>query len=327
MKIDMLEYLFDSQKDRNIVNTIAILLTTYNGERYITELLASLENQSNHSFDLFIRDDGSTDRTIERILAFQSHSNISITLLPKGENIGASQNFAYLLQYALRHEQYCYFMFCDQDDVWFPNKIEQTLNAMIEAETSNPFTPLLIHTDLQVVNENLDLIHNSYWSYQNIDPGYDRLNRLLIQNVITGCTVMINRVLAEISLPIPKDAIMHDWWLGLTAASLGKIESLPQSTIKYRQHSANDIGASAFDLSTILDKANRLFSFSLDKYTIQANSFLSHYSDKLSAEQKKILEAFISIETVPWYKGKMILLKYRFLKQHWIRNIGLLICK
>ena len=309
------------------MNTIAILLTTYNGEKYITELLASLENQSNSAFDLFIRDDGSTDRTIERILAFQSHSDLSIMLLPKGENIGASQNFAYLLQYALGHEQYRYFMFCDQDDVWLPYKIEQTLNAMIEAEISNPFTPLLVHTDLQVVDENLDLIYNSYWSYQNIDPAYDRLNHLLIQNVITGCTVMINRTLAEITLPIPKDAIMHDWWLGLIATSLGKIESLQQSTVKYRQHSANDIGASAFDLSTILDKANMLFTFSLDKYTIQANSFLSQHADRLSAEQKKMLEAFISIETLPWYKGKMILLKYRFLKQHWIRNIGLLICK
>ncbi len=70
-----------------------------------------------------------------------------------------------------------------------------------------------------------------------------------------------------------------------------------------------------------------LFSFSLDKYTKQANSFLSRYSDRLSTEQKKMLEAFVSIETEPWYKGKMILLKYHFLKQHWIRNIGLLLCK
>ena len=327
MKIDMLEYLFYSQKDRNIVNTIAILLTTYNGERHIEELLASLENQSNSAFDLIIRDDGSTDHTIEQIHAFQSLSDLSITLLPKGENFGPSQNFASLLQYALEFEHYRYFMFCDQDDAWLPNKIEYTLNAMREAEMLDPFTPQLIHTDLQVVDENLALIDNSYWSYQNIDPGYDSLNRLLIQNVITGCTVMVNRALAAITLPIPKEAIMHDWWLGLIAASLGKIEALPQSTVKYRQHSANDIGASAFDLSTILNKIHMLFSFSLDKYTIQANSFLSHYSDRLSTEQKKMLEAFISIETEPWYKGKMILLKNHFLKQHWIRNIGLLVCK
>lgn len=309
------------------MNTIAILLTTYNGERYIEELLASLENQSSSAFDLFIRDDGSTDHTVEQILAFQSHSILSITLLPEGENIGASQNFAYLLEHALKYEQYRYFMFCDQDDVWLPNKIEQTQNTMTEKEKLYPATPLLIHTDLQVVDENLALIDSSYWSYQSIDPGYDSLNRLLIQNVITGCTVMINRVLAEITLPLSRDAIMHDWWLGLIAASLGKIEALPQSTVKYRQHSANDIGASAFGLSTILNKAHMLFSFSLDKYTIQANSFLSYYSDRLSTEQKKMLKVFISIETVPWYKGKIILLKHRFLKQHWIRNIGLLLCK
>ncbi len=309
------------------MNTIAILLTTYNGERHIEELLASLENQSNSAFDLFIRDDGSSDQTIKQILAFQSDSNISMRLLPEGENIGASQNFAYLLEYALKYEQYRYFMFCDQDDVWLPNKIEQTQNTMTEKEKLNPTIPLLIHTDLQVVDENLALIDSSYWSYQNINPGYDSLNRLLIQNIITGCTVVINRALAEITLPLSRDAIMHDWWLGLIAASLGKIEALPQSTVKYRQHSANDIGASAFNLSTILDKAHMLFSFSLDKYTKQANSFLSHYSDRLSTEQKKMLEAFVSIETEPWYKGKMILLKYHFLKQHWIRNIGLLLCK
>ena len=309
------------------MNTIAILLTTFNGERHIEELLASLENQSHRAFDLFIRDDGSTDHTIEQMHTFQSHSNISMTLLPEEGNVGASQNFASLLQHALEHEQYRYFMFCDQDDVWLPNKIEQTLNAMREAEISDPLTPQLIHTDLQVVDENLALMHNSYWSYQNIDPGYDTLNRLLVQNVITGCTVMVNRALAAIALPIPKEAIMHDWWLGLIAASLGKIEALPQSTVKYRQHSANDIGASAFNLSTILNKAHMLFSFSLDKYTKQANSFLSRYSDRLSTKQKKMLEAFVSIETEPWYKGKMILLKYHFLKQHWIRNIGLLLCK
>jgi glycosyltransferase involved in cell wall biosynthesis len=309
------------------VNTIAILLTTFNGERHIEELLASLENQSHRAFDLFIRDDGSTDHTVEQMHAFQLHSNISMTLFPEGGNVGASQNFASLLQHALEYEQYRYFMFCDQDDVWLPNKIEQTLNAMTEAEMSDSLTPQLIHTDLQVVDENLALMHSSYWSYQNIDPGYDTLNRLLVQNVITGCTVMVNRALAVIALPVPKEAIMHDWWLGLIAASLGKIEALPQSTVKYRQHSANDIGASAFNLLTILDKAHMIFSFSLDKYTKQANSFLSRYSDRLSTEQKKMLEAFVSIETEPWYKGKIILLKYHFLKQHWIRNIGLLLCK
>ena len=309
------------------MNTIAVLLTAYNGEKYISELLASLENQSNGTFDLFIRDDGSADHTLEQILTFQSQSNLSVMLLPKGENIGVSQNFSFLLQHALKYKQYRYFMFCDQDDVWLPNKIEDTLGAMKEAEKSYPSTPLLIHTDLQVVDENLGLIHNSYWSYQNIDPGYDSLNRLLIQNVITGCTVMINYALAKISTPIPKDAIMHDWWLGLIAASLGKIETLPKSTIKYRQHGTNDTGASSFNLPTIFGRIHILFSFSLDKYIIQANSFLSRYSDRLNAEQKMMLKMFISIRTVPWYKGKMILLQNRFLKQHWIRNTGLLLCK
>ncbi len=308
------------------MNSIAVLLTSYNGERYIEEQLASLETQSHRAFDLFIRDDGSTDHTVEQILAFQSRSKLSIKLLPKGKKLGASQNFAHLLHHALKSGQYRYFMFCDQDDVWLPSKVEATLKAMREAETPTPTLPLLIHTDLQVVDEHLHLAHDSYWHYQHIDPAYDTLNRLLVQNVITGCTVMINRPLAELSLPISEDAIMHDWWIGLIAATLGKIEALPQSSIKYRQHNDNDIGASAFNLSTVFRKAKTLFSLSLDKYIIQAKSFLLHYSDRLDREQRMILEAFISIENLPWYRGKIILLKYHFLKQHWTRNTGLLLC-
>ena len=326
----MLEYIFllcRNPKGDRIVNRIAVLLTSYNGDTYITELLYSLENQGYNNFDLFIRDDGSSDQTLKQIHDFLSKSKLSITVLPKGNNLGASQNFAYLLQYTLKHNDYDYFMFCDQDDVWLPDKIAYTMKGMEKAEASYPAKPILVHTDLQVVDENLDIREESYWSYQNIDPSYDQLNHLLVQNVITGCTVMINRPLAKAALPVPKNVIMHDWWLGLIAAAGGEIVCLPKSTIKYRQHGSNDIGASAFNLSTIMKNARSLISISLNKYIIQAQSFLYYHSDILDPKQKRMLEAFVSIENIPWYKGKMILLKYKILKQHWIRNVGLLLCK
>jgi len=309
------------------VNEIAILLTSYNGEKYMRELLHSLETQTNTKFDLYIRDDGSSDETIAIIEAFRSQSPFLVTLLPRGENLGAAQNFAALLQYVLKKKPYRYFMFCDQDDVWLPEKVEITYKAMKKIEDINPDTPILIHTDLQVTDEELNLLHPSYWAYQHIDPSYDSLNRLLIQNVITGCTVMINLPLAEITNEIPETAIMHDWWIGLAAAAFGRIEPLPLSTVSYRQHDKNDTGATAYNLTAITAKALSLFSFSFDKYTRQARSFLEIFGDRLSEEQKELLEAFISIENSSWLEGKMTLAKYRFLKQHWMRNIGLFVCK
>jgi len=309
------------------VNEIAILLTSYNGEKYIEALLDSLETQTNSGFDLYIRDDGSSDNTIAIIETFRTQSSFPVTLLPRGENLGAAQNFASLLRYTLEKKQYRYFMFCDQDDVWLPRKVEATYRAMQKMEHPNPDIPILVHTDLQVTDEKLNLLHPSYWAYQHIDPSYDSLNRLLIQNVITGCTAMINRPLAEIVSKIPKTAIMHDWWIGLAAAAFGRIEALPLSTVSYRQHDKNDTGATAYNLTTITGKAFSLFSFSFRKYTRQARSFLEIFGDKLSEEQRELLKAFISIENTPWLEGKKILIKYRFLKQHWIRNIGLFLCK
>ena len=309
------------------MNEIAILLTSYNGEKYIGELLYSLEGQTDTRFDLYIRDDGSSDETITVIETFLSHSSFPVTLLPQGENLGAAQNFAALLQYTLKKKQYRYFMFCDQDDVWLPEKVEETYKAMQKTESLNPDTPILIHTDLQVTDEKLNLLHPSYWAYQHIDPNYDSLNRLLIQNVITGCTAMINHPLAKITNEIPKTVIMHDWWIGLAAAAFGRIEALPLSGVSYRQHDKNDTGATAYNLAAITARAFSLFSFSFDKYTRQARSFLKVFGDRLDEEQKELLEAFISIENSSWLKGKMTLAKYRFLKQHWMRNIGLFLCK
>jgi glycosyltransferase involved in cell wall biosynthesis len=308
------------------VNRVAVLLTTYNGERFLGDLLGSLERQSDTRFDLLIRDDGSKDRTLEILETFQADSPLDVTILPPGENLGAAQNFAHLLDTALERP-YRYFMFCDQDDLWMPHKVERTLQAMQAAEVDDPSKPLLVHTDLQVVDEHLTPIAPSYWHYQGIDPAYDTLNRLLVQNVVTGCTVVINRPLAEKATPIPKRIIMHDWWVGLVASTFGRIVALPDATVQYRQHNANDTGADAFGPGTITRKALALLSFSFDKYTTQAHTFLDRYHGELDENTRTLLEAFTAIEEEPWLKGKATLLRHHIFKQHWTRNIGLLLCR
>src|SRR5690606_39057310 len=135
-------------------------------------------------------------------------------------------------------------MFSDADDCWFPDKISLTLDLMrvVEKDEGGARTPTLVHTDLAVVDRDLRPIADSLWQYQGVNPDLTSLNRLLIQNCVTGCTVMVNRPLRELASPIPPGVVMHDWWMALVASSFGRIARIARPTLLYRQHGRNDTG-------------------------------------------------------------------------------------
>ena len=300
---------------------ITILLATYNGEKYLKEQLDSLFDQTYKAFTILARDDCSTDSTLEILESYE------VEIIPSTQKLGASQNFNAIVEYALEDGESDYYMFCDQDDVWLPDKIERTLKKMIEVEKRQPDIPLLIHTDLSVVNSNLEVISNSFWKYHGIDPKYNTLNRLLLQNVITGCSVMINKRLAEMATPVPKDAIMHDWWFGLVASAFGEVHYVDSITLLYRQHADNEMGASFFSMQMIFYKALHLSSVDLSKYMDQASVLLLRFGGELSDEQTALLKDFVSMKNMTWSKSKQILLNGEILKQGIARNIGLLLCR
>ena len=167
------------------------------------------------------------------------------------------------------------------------------------------------------------------WNYEYIKPELNTLNRLLIQNTITGCTVMINKKLAEVSLPIPDECIMHDWWIGLVASRFGKIDYVSDSTIQYRQHTGNSIGAKGFSYVNILKKGfsiflNRnLYIKHLAVNIKQARAFLAIYKERLDNDTIEMLEDFIMIENKSFWQKRKILLKHKLLKHGFIRNVGL----
>ena len=150
-------------------------------------------------------------------------------------------------------------MFCDQDDVWFPDKIAVTLGKMQELEGRHGGErPLLVHTDMKVADGNLRVVADSLWRYQKSDPVRgEALNRLLVQNCATGCSMMINRALCDLALPIPAEAMMHDWWLVLVAAAFGTIGHCAEPTLLYRQHGANDVGAKKWSLADLVPQLAR----------------------------------------------------------------------
>ena len=226
---------------------IFILLGTYNGEKFIPEQVNSIQTQTYKNWRLLIRDDGSQDSSLEIIRALAKKDERIIVIKSGCENLGASANFGILAQNACRMGAR-YFCFSDQDDVWQPRKLEIQLRLMVKSESSrNIIIPTLLHSDLTIVNEKLGVIHPSYMRFQKVShESQHPILVLLVQNFVTGCTVMANRPLIDLALPIPKDAIMHDWWLALCASVWGQINFLPESTVHYRQHSNNEIGAKGF---------------------------------------------------------------------------------
>lgn len=230
---------------------IDILLATYNGARFLAEQLDSLFNQTNQDWTLIVHDDGSMDETVEIVKSYQVRNPSRIVLIEDDiKTGGAKNNFSHLIQFSISE----YVMFCDQDDVWLSNKIELTLNQMLKLENTYPNKPILVHTDLVVVDKKLNEIAPSMFNYQKISksPSFEEL---LVQNNVTGCTMMINKKAREDSLPIPKDAIMHDWWIALISmANRGHVALLDKPTILYRQHQSNSVGAQKVSLLFFLQK-------------------------------------------------------------------------
>ena len=274
---------------------IIILLSTYNGEKYLEEQINSLYDQSYKNFEIIARDDGSNDSTLSIL---KSHN---IRIIDSNKNLGAKESFIELLKYAFKNTDAEYFMFCDQDDVWKTNKIEKTLIKMQEIENEFEFKPILVHTNLEVVDNELKEISNSLWEYERILPQYNNFNRLMMQNTITGCTVMINRRLAAKSLFIPNFAIMHDWWIGLIASKFGVIGYLNDSTILYRQHNNNTVGAKnrarinviKFFLSSCFNliKKDKEYMNHLEINIVQAKAFLDIFKEDLDQNTVNMIES------------------------------------
>ncbi len=219
---------------------VDILMATYNNVPFLEPQIESILRQDHTSWRLLIRDDGSKDGTREVGERYAKRFPRKIRVVhDECGRLGPCGNFARLVEYS----DAPYIMFADADDVWLPDKIRISLARCREIEGPSRETPALVFTDLEVVDENLDTIAESFWRYQRLDPTKTRLNRLLTHNVVTGCTVLFNRALRSVAVPIPGDAKMHDAWMALTASAFGRIDFIPKATVLYRQHGANRVGA------------------------------------------------------------------------------------
>jgi glycosyltransferase involved in cell wall biosynthesis len=222
---------------------VEILLSTYNGSKHLDEQLTSLVNQTYQNFVVTIRDDDSKDNTREVISKFVHNYPGKFRLIDDGKgNLGSTLSFSTLLELSVEN----YVMLCDQDDFWLNDKIEVTYNAMRDLEKVYPGIPLMIFTDLTEVDETLNVINKSFFKSQKLFPEIcnDPL-KLVALNVVAGCTTMINKTALQYVLPLPSSKIIHDQWLAINIAHYGKISFIPTSTLLYRQHAQNVVGANS----------------------------------------------------------------------------------
>ena len=299
-----------------------ILLATYNSAEFLQEQLDSILNQDYQDFSLLIRDGGSTDSTLAQIDRYCKKYPEKIHFLCSGR-ASALENFSLLLQ----ESDADVIMFSDHDDIWKKDKISKTLQAYLELEKRySADTPLLVFTDSEVVNSRAQQLSPSMLKFQNLNPGDFDLNHLIVQNTMSGNTMLLNKALQKKILPIPSTAVMHDHWIALSAAVLGKIAFLDEATLLYRQHANNIYGAEEYSLPAMLGKLLRertKLRKRFEQNIIQAAAFGERYAEYLQENDAEMLRALKNWQNLGFFRQRCLLWKYQIKKSGILRNIGM----
>jgi glycosyltransferase involved in cell wall biosynthesis len=313
---------------QNQLPEVDVLLATYNGERFLPELLESLATQSHDRIKVIVGDDGSVDRTGQIVKQYHNRLRaLEFHDFGDAAQHGARANFSRLMGKARAR----YVMFCDQDDVWLPEKIELTLRKMLALEAEQGMDrPILVHTDLRVVDQNLNMLSDSMWRSQKIRPDLASPRKLLVENSVTGCTVMINRSLLTLAGAVPDRAIMHDWWTALTAACFGTIAHLDERTILYRQHQGNSVGAKRWSVGTVCAQfvdavAGDAAARSVQKTIDQASAFHARYGEAMPANLRKLIRTYAEIKAKRSLGRKAFLIRSGLTKSKWQKFLGQLL--
>ena len=255
--------------DLNKTNRVLVLLSTYNGEKYIKEQLESLYSQEGVSITLLVRDDGSSDSTCSVLDVEQGAGRLTWYT---GENLKPAFSFWNLLQKAPDSP---FYAFCDQDDVWDNDKLKVAVDKLVSAGDM----PALYFCQTRLVDASLNEIESV-----KISPllTYDEA---LIYHFVTGCTMVINSAMREVLLRYTPEFIrMHDIWIYDVAQAVGAkvfFDSVPH--ISYRQHGGNVIGQANSFKAVWKARVERIKKDKCIRSRL-AKELLNGYSDVMSSK-------------------------------------------
>ena len=274
---------------------IMVLLSTYNGEKYISEQIESVLCQQGVDVHIVARDDGSQDETINILKRISTLENITLI---EGQNIGVVGSFFTLMHEAVCHN-FDYFAFCDQDDVWKNDKLKVATDIL----SGHGNEPALYMSSFQMVDENLHSIQTNM-SRPNIS-----VEGAIASNCATGCTMVFNKKLLEKSLISNyDDALMHDYWMYMVCLLTGGYIYYDETPhIYYRQHGNNVIGGTGDNfLTKWWTRMNKMFLPGDNFKSKFACKLLEQYGNEISEDKKVFLQNIANIKTL---KSKWNLLR------------------
>jgi glycosyltransferase involved in cell wall biosynthesis len=288
---------------------VTVLLSTYNGSKFLQQQLNSLYEQTYPNIRILVRDDGSSDSTRNILENEQSSGRIDILMGHK--NLGPAMSFFELLHNAALTETE-YVAFCDQDDVWLPHKIERAVSALLVVADNRP---ALFCSRLEVVDEQLN--HIGFTD----TPRKVGFGNALVENIATGCTIVLNREAVELVCNhLPSKVLMHDWWCYVVLSCFGEVIFDNNAYIKYRQHGNNTIGVTVNMFDELKGKLHRFIYSGGGLLFLQASVFLNIFENFIPSSQRIILNKFIEAKSSSWCRVQLILSK-EIWRQKWFDNL------
>ncbi len=259
---------------------VVVLLSAYNGEAHIGEQIESILNQTWDDIVLCIRDDGSTDNTVNIVKQYEGTGKI---ILEEGKNVGYIDSFFWLVSNCPKGDYYAY---SDQDDVWMEDKIEMAIERLSDTEED---IPVLYFTNYDFYDGELNFMGHS-----DNKPKKPTFQNALVDCMPLGFNSVFNNKARDIMMDnIPKDCCGHDWWTYLVCQGLGKVIYDERATVKYRRHGNN---VSAGGMSFFKFQVWRFKKFFVNDYFSMVRKMLreyeGYYKDILSEDDKKILSLF-----------------------------------
>lgn len=299
---------------------VVVIMSTYNGAKYLKPQLDSILQQTHANTHILIRDDGSSDQTCEILKTYSQYHQHIEWINNDQRHLGLQLSYAELLKYAASKNP-DYVLYADQDDVWLNFKIERLLTKILQLDNSKPS---LVFSDVKIVKENLELISPSLMHYQCF-TGLQKLKfkKLLLFCPSLGCTMMMNQKLLNLANQSPVLSVNHDKRVLILASLAGNIGYLPEPTLLYRQHANNLLGGLGGVNRQLLGKGNFYYLQKRYQTALDQARDMQKKLSVLSPKEQRTINNFINLFTANYTLRLINYLRFCLTPPHWKRKLGL----
>lgn len=270
----------------SIIPSIAVVMSTYNGEAYISQQLDSVLAQDvteRANLIIYVRDDESKDATLKILEQYEENGHIHLL---RGENVGVTRSFLEML--AAIPPDIDYVALCDQDDIWHKDKLSRAIEVL---ESRDASIPQLYCSEYIFCNDEMNPQGRSYLNRTGV-----AFNKMLYENVVSGNTTVINQALCRLVVDAGYKAVYcHDWWMALVACALGELVYDDFPSLDYRRTGSNVSPTGTKGLALLRYRLRTFFANKeLQKVTIQLRKLDQQFGEQLDSEKRSLLNRFLN---------------------------------